>query len=122
MKRKTVIVIFVLFLLISMGIFVYSKLKANETFYTGVWGKEDGQEIFVPKYSYFDSACCMTVVKFYSLKSKKALDKEINEYLSTFDYGFNEDENSIGYTKDDLFINEYTVEDNILFRTIILGY
>ena len=102
-------------------IFIFNFLLiTNKTFYKDVYVTQNNKEIFVPRFSYFDSECCMTASTFYSLKPKNTLENEINKYLSDFIYfnnGF-----SYGYVKDDIYIQSYEVTDLGLYRKIVLVY
>ena len=62
----------------------------------------------------------MTAAVFHSLKSKKSLKKEIDNYMKDFEYF--EDETAYGYKKGDLFIQKYEVIDKGLYRKIIITY
>ncbi len=120
MKKKTFIILLSLILFICMMIlFVSYKLNNNATFYSEIYHGR-GHDIFIPKYSYLESECCFTAATFYSLKSKKKLESEINNYLKDFDYY--EDESYHGYRKDNLYIQSYIVEDKKLFRKIVITY
>ena len=112
--RKLLIMMVVL--LISFVIF----LLYNKTFFTNTYIGRENQKIFVPRYSYFKDECCFTAATFYSLKSKKLLQKEIKNYMKDFKF-FSNDE-TYGYKKDDLFIQSYEVEDKGLYRIIIITY
>ena len=71
----------------------------------------------------------MTVATFKSLKSKKQLEEEIENYMKDFEY-FNDFEDgkidqdiiTFGYRKGDLFIQSYEVVDEIAFRRIFITY
>ncbi len=112
------------FLIVLSSLFVIFvanfMLIINKTFYHTTYKTVDNNEIFIPRFSYFDSECCMTAVTFYSLKSKRLLDSEISEYLSDFTY-FNND-TTYGYIKDDLFIQSYEVIDVGFYRKIVIIY
>ena len=92
----------------------------NKTFLTNIYEGSGNYKIFIPKYSYFKEECCNFEAKFYSLKSKKNLDNEINNYLDQFE--FYEDIDNYGYKKDDLIIHSYEVDDKGLYRTISILY
>lgn len=76
--------------------------------------------MFIPKYSYFKSDCCMYAAIFQSLKTKKDLEKEINDYMKDFEYF--EDEHTYGYRNGDIFIQKYEVQDLGLYRKIVIVY
>ena len=95
-------------------------LFANKTFFKTTYIGVNKQEIFIPKYSYFKDESGMTIATFYSLKSEKKLRKEINNYMSDFEYF--ENDSTYGYRKDDLIIQSYEVVDNGLFRKIFIAY
>ena len=95
-------------------------LFANKTFFKTTYIGVNKQEIFIPKYSYFKDESGMTIATFYSLKSEKKLRKEINNYMSDFEYF--ENDSTYGYRKDDLIIQSYEVVDNGLFRKIFIVY
>ena len=118
MKRKIVIVIIIVLTIILISIFI--ALKSNKTFFKTKYIGAQGQEIFIPKYSYFKEECCMTAASFYSLRSEKDLTKEINNYMKDFKYF--DDDTTYGYKKGNLFIQKYIVENNTLYRKIIIVY
>lgn len=95
-------------------------LLINKTFYHNSYKTIDNNEIFIPRFSYFESVCCMTAATFYSLKSKRLLDAEIDKYLSDFTY-FNNN-STYGYMKGDLFIQSYEVIDLGFYRKIVIVY
>ena len=107
-------------LLVVFIIIVNFMLLINKTFYHTTYKAINNNEIFIPRFSYFDNECCMTAATFYSLKSKHLLDSEIVKYLSKFNY-FNNDE-TYGYIKDDLFIQSYEVIDLGFLRKIVIVY
>lgn len=117
MKKAWIIIPTILIVIFS---FCLLALKDNKTFYKTTYNGVFGEKIFIPKYSYFDKECCMTAASFYSLKSKKCLEKEIDNYLKDFTYF--EDEETYGYQLDDLFIQSYIVEEKGLYRKIIITY
>ena len=100
MKNKILLII--VSVLIVCCVLVGILLKNNKTFFSDKYIGVEKQEIYIPKYSYFKEECCMTVAVFYSLKSKKTLQYEIDNYLKDFEYF--EDESTYGYMKDELFI------------------
>ncbi len=107
-------------LLVIFIIVINFMLLINKTFYHTTYKTINNNEIFIPRFSYFESVCCMTAATFYSLKSKKLLDNEIAEYLSDFTY-FNNN-STYGYMKDDLFIQSYEVIDLGFYRKIVIVY
>lgn len=119
MKRKKILIILITIILFISFILTYL-LYNNKTFFKTTYTSIENQEIFIPKYSYFKEVCCMYVAYFYSLKSKNDLQKEIDDYMKDFKY-FENDE-TYGYKKDDLFIQEYGVEDHGLYRIIYIVY
>lgn len=131
MKKKVILIVIILFLIVGvLGFLGYRKLANNKTFFQTTYVGWDQKERFIPKYSYFENESGGTCASFKSLRSKKDLEKEIEEYLKDFEY-FNdfEDESSpkkygltYGYRKGDLFIQSYDVVDEGLFRRIYLTY
>lgn len=107
-------------LLVVFIIVVNFMLLINKTFYHTSYKTIDNNEIFIPRFSYFDSECCMTATNFYSLKSKHLLDQEINDYLSDFTYF--ENDSTYGYMKGNLFIQSYEVIDLGFYRKIVIVY
>lgn len=107
-------------LLVLFIIVINFMLLINKTFYHTSYKTIDNNEIFIPRFSYFDSECCMTAATFYSLKSKHLLDQEIKNYLSDFTY-FNNN-STYGYMKGDLFIQSYEVIDLGFYRKIVIVY
>lgn len=107
-------------LLVVFIIVVNFMLLINKTFYHTSYKTIDNNEIFIPRFSYFDSECCMTAANFYSLKSKHLLDQEINDYLSDFTYF--ENDSTYGYMKGNLFIQSYEVIDLGFYRKIVIVY
>lgn len=99
---------------------VSTALFTNKTFFKDTYIGPQNQEIFVPKYSFFHNESGATVASFYSLKSEKQLEKEIDEYLSEFDYY--SDEAWSGYKKGDLLISRYEVVNKGLYRVISITY
>ena len=116
--KKNIVMLVIIFLLVFILVFGYIKVKNNKTFLSNTYIGVNGEEIFIPKYSYFKDECCFTAATFYSLKSKKALQKEIDIYMSEFKYF--EDKTTYGYKKGDLFIQKYEVENVGLYRKIII--
>ena len=118
MKKKAILIITSIFVIIL--IIITFLLVTNKTFLKNTYIGTNNQKIFIPKYSYFKDECCMTAATFYSLRSEKQLNKEINNYLKDFKYF--EDETTYGYQKDKLFIQEYKVINKRLYRKIIITY
>ena len=110
------ILLVVIIVLISTLIILLSNKTFFKTTYIGI----NNQEIFIPRYSFFKREAGMTVASFYSLKSEKTLQKEIDNYMKDFEYF--EDESTYGYKKGDLFIQNYKVGDEGLYRKIYITY
>ncbi len=118
MKKLLMILIPIIFIIL---IFVLNiMLITNKTYYKNKYYTVNNQEIFIPRFSYFNSECCMTAATFYSLKSKNLLEREIGNYLDDFTYFRNS--NTYGYVKDDLFIQSYEVIEKGLYREIVIVY
>ncbi len=118
MKKYIIsIITLILIVILVLGLFVLMK---NKTFFKDKYIGINNQEIFIPKYSYFKDECCMTAATFYSLRSKKVLEKEINKYMEDFKYF--ENDNTYGYQKDKLFIQKYEVIDELIYRKIVIVY
>ena len=113
---KKVLIIIGIILTISILII----LLCNKTFFKTTYIGINNQEIFIPRYSFFKREAGMTVAIFYSLKSEKTLQKEIDNYMKDFEYF--EDETTYGYKKGDLFIQSYQVGDEGLYRKIYITY
>ena len=93
---------------------------SNKTIFKNVYVGVQNQEIVIPKYSYFKEECCLTAAIFYSFKFEKDLTKEIEDYMSDFEYF--DDDTTYGYRKGDLFIQEYKVLNNGLYRKMVITY
>lgn len=119
MIQKTVRTTVCLLLLLFVVTFS-TALITNKTFFKDTYIGVQDQEIYVPKYSFFHKESGATVATFYSLKSEKQLEKEINEYMKEFDH-YNTGSWS-GYKKDDLYIQRYDVVDKGLYRVISITY
>ena len=125
--KKVVITLILIFLFIFI-ICIYT-LSTNKTFFKDTYIGVQNQEIFIPRYSFFENESGMTVASFKSLKSKKELEKEIENYMKEFEY-FNDFEDELthahkltyGYKKGDLFIQSYKVIDEVLYRRIYITY
>ena len=131
MKKELVYVIIfiIIIVIIILGINLYARLYTNKTFFKNTYIGVQNQEIFIPRYSFFENESGMTVASFKSLKSKKTLEKEIENYMKDFEYFNNFEEEltnvdrlTYGYKKGDLFIQSYKVVDDILFRRIYIIY
>lgn len=119
MKRKVIITTCVI-VFIVWAVYVFFLFENNKTFFKTTYVSVDNQEFFIPKYSYFESECCMTAATFYSFKSEKKLKEEISNYMKNFTYF--EDEHTYGYKKGNLFIQEYSVSNEGLYRKIVIVY
>ena len=117
-KKTIVLTIGGILLIIIIGIIIF--LSGNETFFKNKYIGVTNKEIFVPRFSYFKVDSGMYTAEFHSLKSKKALEKEISNYLETLSYYV--DTETSGYRKDDLVIYSYTVEDKGWYREILISY
>ena len=120
MKNKNIMIILII---LSIGILVFGviiTLVSNKTFFKNTYIGVQNQEIFIPKYSFFKRESGMTVASFYSLKTKKSLQKEIDDYMKEFEYF--KDESTYGYKKGNLFIQSYEVSDDRLYRRIYITY
>lgn len=121
MKKILMMILSSVVIFVIIFIFIFNFLLiTNKTFYKATYKTINNQEIFIPRFSYFDSECCMTAATFYSLKDKTMLEREIDAYLSDFTY-FN-NSSTYGYIKDDIFIQSYEVVDLGLYRKIIIVY
>ena len=105
---------------ITIVVCIFVILLSNKTFFKTTYIGISDQEIFIPRYSFFKREAGMTVASFYSLKSEKTLRKEIDNYMKEFEYF--EDESTYGYKKGDLFIQNYNVADEGLYRKIYITY
>lgn len=130
MKKEVKIIIIIVVLILVVGLITSSiKLCTNKTFFKTTYIGVNNQEIFIPRFSYFINESGMTVATFKSLKSKKQLEEEIENYMKDFEY-FNDFEDgkidqdiiTFGYRKGDLFIQSYEVVDEIAFRRIFITY
>ena len=115
MVKKILIVIGIILVLC-----VYVVLLTNKTFFKTTYIGIQEQEIFIPRYSFFKKEAGMTVASFYSLKSERALRSQINDYMKEFEYF--EDESTYGYKNGYLFIQNYTVANEGLYRKIYITY
>lgn len=117
MKRKVLVSISAI---VIGAVCVFIMLLSNKTFFKTTYIGVQNQEIFIPKYSYFQREAGMTVACFYSLKSEETLKQEIDNYMK--DFNFFEDESTYGYKKGDLFIQSYEVIDEVTYRRIYITY
>ena len=120
MSKRTMIMFGFTSVLLIIVFTLVCYLTINKTFLKTTYVGVSGQEIFIPKYSYFKDECCFTAATFYSLRKKEKLQSEIDAYLKDFEYF--EDESTYGYKKDELLIQKYEVEDKGLYRKIIITY
>lgn len=128
--KKEVRVIIILILISAVWIVACSiPLFTNKTFFKTIYIGVNNQEIFIPRFSYFEDESGMFVASFKSLKSKKQLDEEIENYMKDFEYfdDFKDGQSdkdiiTYGYRKGDLFIQSYTVVDEIFYRRIFITY
>ena len=119
-KIKNIIFAFLITLICIFILSISFILINNKTFFKNTYIGVQNQEIFIPRYSFFKDECCFTVATFYSLKSEKQLQIEIDNYMK--DFTFIHNESTYGYKKNDLFIQKYEVKDKIFFREIIIVY
>lgn len=115
MIKKIIVIVSVIFICLILVV-----LANNKTFFKTIYVSINDQEIFIPRYSFFKREAGMTVASFYSLKSEKALRKEIENYMKDFEYF--DDESTYGYKKGDLFIQSYEVSNEGLYRKIYITY
>lgn len=115
MIKKVLIIIGV-----AVVICVFAILLTNKTFFKTTYIGIRDQEIFIPRFSFFNREAGMTVASFYSLKSERALRSEIDDYMQ--DFAYFEDESTYGYKKGDLFIQSYNVANEGLYRKIYITY
>ena len=118
MKNKKIIIMTIVLTILILIIF--GTLLNNKTFFKDKYIGMQGQEIYVPRHSFFKQECCMTVAEFHSLRSKKYLKRQIDNYMNEFEYF--EDGQTYGYKKGDLFIQNYTVVNKGLYRIIYITY
>lgn len=115
MIKKVLIVIGIVLVLC-----VFAILLTNKTFFKTTYIGIQGQEIFIPRYSFFKREAGMTVASFYSLIPERVLRSQIDDYMQEFKYF--EDETTYGYKKGDLFIQSYIVANEGLYRKIYITY
>ena len=120
MNKKIIIILSIISIIAVIVFAGFVVLKNNKTFFKSEYVGVEGQKIFIPKNSYFKEECCMTAAVFYSLRSKKELKKEIDNYMKDFEYF--EDESTYGYRKEELFIQRYEVINIGLYRKIVITY
>lgn len=118
-KVKNTLIIILPVLLIFMFVVSFT-LITNKTFFKTTYIGIQNQEIFIPKYSFFYRESGMTVATFYSFRSEKNIQKEIDDYMKNFEYF--DDSSTYGYMKGDLFIQTYEVHDCGLYRVIVICY
>ena len=116
--KNTFIIVLPVLIIFLLVISFY--LITNKTFFKNTYIGVQNQEIFIPKYSFFYREAGMTAATFYSFRSEKSIQKEIDNYLKDFKYF--EDSSTYGYMKGDLFIQNYEVNDRGLYRVIIIVY
>lgn len=117
MKRKIIIIISVI---VAIVVSVFGMLLNNKTFFKTTYIGVQNQEIFIPKYSFFEREAGMTCACFKSLKSEKELKEEVENYMKDFEYF--DVKTTYGYKKGDLFIQSYEVVNDGLFRRIYITY
>ena len=115
MKNKVLVIVSII---IAIGVFII--LLNNKTFFKTTYIGINDQEIFIPRFSFFKREAGMTVASFYSLKSEKTLQREIDNYMKDFEYF--EDESTYGYKKGELFIQSYEVANEGVYRKIYITY
>ena len=122
MKSKKIIILLIIIIIVLTSItsIIMITLINNKTFFKDTYIGIEGQEIFIPRYSFFKDECCMTAATFYSLRNENELKKEINNYLKEFKYF--DDDTTYGYKKGNLFIQRYEVIDYKIYRKIIITY
>ena len=103
--------------IIILAIILLLFLITNSCFFFTTYRGAGDKTIFVPRFCYLYKEGGMTIATFYSFRSQKALQKEIDEYLSDFEHL-----NGDAYVKDDLYIGHYKVFDNGLYRRVSLLY
>lgn len=94
----------------------------NKTFLRTTYKGLGDVEIFIPRFSFFVKEGGETVATFYSLRNKNILQKEIDNYLSNFEYMESHNGIGSGYENEDLHIENYGVVDNVLYRRIYVTY
>ena len=127
--KKIYILIILILLFVVLFIVCATPLFTNKTFLKTTYIGVNNQEIFIPRFSYFIDESGMTVASFKSLKSKRQLEEEIENYIKDFEY-FNDFEDgqtdkdivTFGYRKGDLYIQSYTVVDEMFYRRIYITY
>lgn len=104
---KIILIIFVIVILLF--------LATNRCFFFTTY-RDGEKEIFVPRFCFLYKESGLTVLTFYSLRSQNSLQKEIDEYLSTFEKRNN------SYVKDNIYISSYNVYELGIYRRINLVY
>jgi len=107
------------FLFLAFLVFIGFELYTNKTFFTDIY-EANGTTVFIPKYSFFAEESDHYTAKFYTLKTKKAIDEEVDGYLKGFDSY--ENDSSQGYINGRLLIRKYDVEDKTYYRLITIDY
>ena len=127
MKNKKIIIV-ILIILVSLLIaiiFINKRLKDNETFYKEFLSTKylkNNYQIEIPKYSYYCGAGGNIVYRLKSLKSKKVLDKEIEQILQKYEKRIDENGNVYYYDKtQELTLFMYSVDNDGFFRDILIG-
>ena len=125
MKNKKAVIVIILLILFSITFFILEKLKCNETFYKDILiarKRENEYQIEIPKYAYCYDITGNMVYNLKSLRSKKELDKEIEQILQKYEKITDENGNIYYYDKSqDLTLFEYSVEGDGFFRDILIG-
>ena len=125
MKKKKAVIVITLLILFSITFFILEKLKCNETFYKDILiarKRENEYQIEIPKYAYCYDITGNMVYNLKSLRSKKELDKEIEQILQKYEKITDENGNIYYYDKSqDLTLFEYSVEGDGFFRDILIG-
>ena len=70
--------------IIILAIILLLFLITNSCFFFTTYRGAGDKTIFVPRFCYLYKEGGMTIATFYSFRSQKALQKEIDEYLSDF--------------------------------------
>lgn len=109
--KKFLIIVVIIFAIIG---FLF--LITNRCFFFTTY-KGGDKNIFIPRFCFLYKEGGLTVASFCSLRSKDSLQKEIDNYLSTF----SKRESGV-YVKDDLYIETYNVIEMGTYRRIVLTY
>ena len=125
MKNKKAVIVIILLILFSITFFILEKLKCNETFYKDVLiakMRENEYQIEIPQYAYCCDIVGNIVYRLKSLKSKKELDKEIEQILQKYEKKTDENGNIYYYDKSqELTLFMYSVDNDGFFRDILIG-